>query len=413
MKECPRAFQATLQRSLREFPVTTVVGLRQVGKTTVVRRVADGWAYVTLDDLGALSAARRDPQGWLAALPRPVAIDEVQRVPELLLPIKREVDRRRKSGQFLLTGSARIELRRGVQETLAGRASLLRLRPMTWAEAAARAEWNPLDRLFRCRSAAEAMARFGPGAALDARDILAGGLPEPMLQRRGASRARWFDQYHRSYVERDVPAVLQVEEVPSFVRFASLAAARTSQVTNFAALARDAGVSADTGLRWFGVLEATFLADLVPPWWRNIGKRLTKSPKLHLGDAGLAAHLMGVRSWDEALRLNLGGALLETLVAQHLLAYAETASAPTAVHHYRTHAGAEVDFVLSRGARLIPVEVKLSATPRPSDASGLRSFLTDFSPAARFGVVLHAGTDTLPLGRALVALPLHGFLAGA
>jgi hypothetical protein len=322
------------------------------------------------------------------------------------------VDRNRKPGQFLLTGSAKIEMRRGVRETLAGRASLLRLRPMTWAEVEGRVDWNPVDLLFRCRSVADAVRRFHGGAPFEAERILAGGLPEPCLTRKGAARSRWFEQYRMAYMERDVPPLLRVEEVPAFLRFLSLAAARTSQVANFASLARECGVSADTGLRWFGILEATFLTDQVPPYWRNIGKRLLKSPKLHFGDAGLAAHLMGVRSWAEAVRLNLSGALLETLSAQHLMAFAETATRPTQIFHYRTHAGAEVDLVLVRGARLLPVEVKLSATVRPGDVSGLRAFLGDFPSEAPFGTVLYAGAEAVPLGRNVVALPLRTFLAG-
>jgi hypothetical protein len=412
MKERPRRLEATLERSLREFPVTTVIGLRQSGKTTLVRRAAAHRTYVTLDDLGALAAARRDPEGFLGGLPRPLTIDEVQRVPELLLAVKREVDRRPGPGRFLLTGSAHIELRKGVSETLAGRAALLRMRPMTWAEAAGRADWNPVDALLGCRSAAETAARFARGAPFDGSRILGGGLPVPLLRRAGAARTRWFEQYRSAYVERDVPPLVQVDEVSAFVRFLTLAAARTSQTTNFAALAHESGLSADTGLRWFSVLESTFLADLVPPYWRNIGKRLVKAPKLHFGDAGLAAHMMGISDWRSAQRQHVAGALLETLVAQHLLTFAETSRRPTQLFHYRTHAGAEVDFVLSRGARLLPVEVKLSSTVKSSDVRGMAAFLDDFSSAAPFGVVLTTGSEAMPVARGITAIPLMSLLEG-
>lgn len=412
MKDRPRSLQPQVDRALREFPVVTVIGLRQAGKTTLVRHAGEGRAWVTLDDLGALEAARRDPQGFIDALPRPVTIDEVQRVPELLLPVKREADRKRRNGSFLLTGSARIDLRRGVQETLAGRAALLRLRPMTWAEASWRADWNPVDELLRCRSAADAAARFARGATLDHDRVLAGGLPPALLHRRGAARGRWLDQYRAAYVERDVPPLVQIEDLGAFLRFLALAASRTAQTTNHAALAHAAGVSVDTGLRWLGVLEATFLADRVTPWWRNVGKRIVKSPKLHFGDAGLAARTLGVRTWEEAARHNLAGALLETLVAQHLFAFTEGAARPTQLHHYRTHAGAEVDFVVARGARLLPIEVKSSATARPADAAGMRSFLDDFGSAAPFGVVLYGGSEAVALGRGITALPLSLFLEG-
>ena len=412
MSDRPRAFEPLLARSLREFPVTTVIGLRQSGKTTLVRRAPGRRAWVTLDDLSALSAARRDPEGFLRGLPRPLTIDEVQRVPELLLPIKREVDRRPKPGQFLLTGSARIEMRRGVTETLAGRGSLLRLRPMTWAEAAGRASWNPVDLLFSSRSVADAASRFPDGRPMDGSRVLAGGLPIPLLRRRGGARRRWLDEYHAAYVQRDVPPLVQIDQVAPFVRFISLAAARTAQTTNHAMLARETGVSADTGLRWFGVLESTFLADPVPPWFRNIGKRLVKAPKLHFGDAGLAARMAGVVGWADARRQNLAGALVETLVAQHLLVFAECGRQPAQVFHYRTHAGAEVDFVLARGRRLVPVEVKSSSKIDARDLSGMRSFLSDFRREAPFGVVLYTGPQALPVGRGIVALPMTTFLEG-
>jgi predicted AAA+ superfamily ATPase len=232
----------------------------------------------------------------------------------------------------------------------------------------------------------------------------------PFLRRRGAARRRWFEQYRAAYVERDVPPLVQVEEIAALVRFLTLVASRTAQTTNYAALAHESGISADTGLRWFGALEATFLADLVPPYWRNIGKRLVKSPKIHFGDAGLGAHLAGVRNWADALRQNMAGALLETLVAQHLLAFCDTSRRATSLFHYRTHAGAEVDLVLSRGRRLLPLEVKLSSTVRPPEARGMQSFLQDFRGSAPFGVVLYAGLEAVPVARGIVAVPVTALL---
>jgi predicted AAA+ superfamily ATPase len=407
-----RTIAAWLERLVREFPVTTVTGLRQSGKTTLVRSLP-GRTYVTLDDLGALEAARRDPAGFVAGLPRPVTIDEAQRVPELLLPIKREVDSRRRPGQFLLTGSARIELKRGVQETLAGRGAIARLRPMTWSEAAGRAEWNAVDELFQRKSAAAVLERFARGAALEGARVLRGGLPVALLGRNAGARVRWLEQYRAAYVERDVPPLVQLDDLPSFLRYLGLAAARTAQLMNYSAIGRDAGVATDTSVRWMGVLEATFLADELPPYFRNVGKRLVKSPRLHLGDVGVAAELCGVRTWPDALRFNLAGPFLETLVAQHLFAFAETAAQATRVFHWRTHAGAEVDFVLERGSRLLPVEVKLTSTPGPSDARGVRAFRETFPEAAQFGVVLHAGENAIPLADGVVAVPLSIFLAGA
>jgi predicted AAA+ superfamily ATPase len=400
-----------VERSLRDFPVTMLLGMRQVGKTTLAHAV-DGRTYVTLDDLGALAAARRDPEDFVAGLPSPVTIDEVQRAPDLLLAIKRIVDRRRRAGEFLLTGSAQIELKRGIRETLAGRAAVMHLRPMTWAEMEGAATFNGVDVLFGCRSTAEVARRLGREAPFDAARILVGGLPVPALDRQSGRRARWLEQYQLAYLQHDVPPFVRVEEVAAFFRFLQLAASRTAQLANYSALARDAGVSADTGLRWFGVLQATFLIDSVPPYFRNLGKRLVRSPKLHLGDVGVAAHLMGLRTWSEAVRQGHAGALVETLVAQHLLAWCDASSRPTQLFHYRSHAGAEVDFVLSRGPRLVPVEVKMGSSPTPSDLRGLKAFLDDIGETAPFGVVLCSAPQCSPLGRRIVGVPIGAFLGG-
>jgi predicted AAA+ superfamily ATPase len=409
-----RILASRLRIALREFPAVCIVGPRQVGKTTLALLSGKDRAYVTLDDLGALQAAQEDPEGFVGNLPRPVTLDEIQRAPELLLPIKREIDRTRKPGAFLITGSSRIQARRGMQETLAGRAALLRLRPMTWAEASGNDRWNPVDALWSCRSSREVIDRFGqnPAPALDPRRILAGGFPIPLLRKKGASRARWFAEYRATYIQQDVPPLLKVEEVPPFVRFVSMTAAQTAQTTNHAALARDTGISTDTALRWFGLLETTFLVDPIPSYQRNRRKRLVKSPKVHFGDAGLAAYLAGVRNHREASRVNIAGALLETLVAQHLLAFCESARKETSLLHYRSHGGAEVDFVLEQGNRTIPIEVKMGATARPSDTRGIQSFLKEPLHTAPFGLLLYGGTDTVPLTRSVVALPLSRFLEG-
>ncbi len=411
MAEFARSMERTLAQALREFPVVAIVGLRQSGKTTLARR-SKGRHYVTLDDLGALGAAQRDPRGFLQDLPRPVTIDEVQRVPNLLLAVKETVDRKRRNGEFLLTGSSRVELRKGVQDSLAGRLALLRMRPATWSEAAGRPAWNPVDRIFSCRTARDLAVAFPSGPALNAARVLAGGLPPPVLKRSAAARVRWFAQYRSAYVERDVPPLMRVEEVSTFVRFLQLAAVRTSQTANHASLGRDTGISTDSSLRWLGILEATFLVDQAPPYWRNLGKRLVKTPKLHLGDAGVAASLAGIRDWPEALRQGMAGPLLETLVFQHAQAFAEVSRAKTDLFHYRTHAGQEVDLVLSRGSRVVPVEVKLSRTASGNDGRGLEAFLGDFPKQAAFGILLYGGTEVVPMGRSLVAVPLSVFLEG-
>jgi predicted AAA+ superfamily ATPase len=390
-----------------------VVGARQVGKSTLVRALP-GRHYVTLDDLGALAAAAADPQGFVDRLPVPVTIDEVQRVPELLLAVKAVVDRERRPGAFLLTGSSRLDTVRGIRESLAGRVALLTLRPMTRLELAGAPDADPLGAMFECNDLKSLLRHYSsPRAApaLSGTDVLAGGFPEPVLHLDARGRTAWFGEYRKSYIERDVPAVLRVDDVPAFIRFLTACAATTARLLNLTDLARDVGVSVDTARRWVGVLETTYVAERLLPFWRNVRKRLVKSPKLFFGDSGLAGNLLHVDTWDAAIDAGLAGPLLETWVHANLAAHAEMADPPVRLHFYRTHAQTEVDFVLARGRRLVGIEVKQGATVRPSDAQAIESLASQFPRECPFGLVLYLGRSIVPLSEHAAAIPLARFFA--
>jgi predicted AAA+ superfamily ATPase len=406
-----RSLERGLRVALRQFRAVAVVGARQVGKSTLVRGLP-GRHYLTLDDLGTLAAAAADPQGFVDRLPVPVTIDEVQRVPELLLAIKAAVDRERRPGDFLVTGSSRIDTVRGIRESLAGRVALLTLRPMTRLELLQRADVDPLGRIFECNDVKAALSRFA--AARDGRDVsgddvLAGGFPEPALHLDAPRRAAWFREYRKSYIERDVPAVLRVDDVPAFLRFLTACAATTARLLNVTDIARDVGVSVDTARRWIGVLEATYVAERRLPFWRNVRKRLVKSPKVFFGDSGLVANLLDVEAWEAAIHDGLAGPLLETWVHANLAAHAELSNPPVRLHFYRTHAQAEVDFVLARGRRLVGIEVKHGATVRPSDARGIEELASQFPRECPFGLVLYMGRAVVPLSEHAAAIPLGRF----
>lgn len=408
-----RSASALLQTSLAQFRVVAIVGARQVGKSTLALQ-AEGRHYVTLDDLSALAAARTDPRGFIAALPRPATIDEIQRVPELLLAIKEVVDRARRPGEFLVTGSARLDTLRGIRESLAGRVALLPLRPMTFLELRGAPEASPVDRLLACDSARDAAATFAavkPGPMPTGKDFLAGGFPEPALHLDDAGRRAWFREYRKSYIERDVPAVLRIEDTPAFLRFLTACAATTAQLLNLTDIARDVGVSVDTARRWVGVLETTFVAERRTPFFRNLRTLLVKSPKLMLCDSGLAASLLGVDAWPAASDLRPIGPLFETWVHAQLTAHAELCAAATELHFFRTHGQLEVDFLLARGRRLVGVEVKHSATVRPGDAKGIEGLAALLPREFRFGVVLYLGRTVIPLSAHAVAVPLDRFFA--
>jgi predicted AAA+ superfamily ATPase len=402
-----------LHESLEAFRVVAVTGARQIGKSTLVQALRDR-TYVTLDDVGVLASASRDPIGFVAGLAPPVTIDEIQRVPELVLAIKQRVDRDRTRGQYVLTGSSRLDTLRGIRESLAGRTATVALGPLTWPERRGTPDASPLEPLFELADVTAAVASYS--AVRDARrveghDILDGGFPEPVLELPQRARPAWFREYVRTYIERDVPAVVHVADTPAFVRFVTACATTSASLLNTSELSRDLGISIDTVRRWIGVLETTFVAHRLAPFARNIRTRLVKSPKLFLADAGLAASLLGVTDWREAAARNVTGLLVETWVHQQLHALCALADAPTALMFFRTHGQVEVDFVLERAGRLIPIEIKAGATVRPSDAKGIEAFIAHFPRAARFGLVLHMGETVHPVTEHAAAIPLGTFLS--
>jgi predicted AAA+ superfamily ATPase len=383
-----------------------------VGKTTLVEGLP-GRHVVTLDDLGVLDAATRDPRGFVAALPRPATIDEIQRAPELLLAIKEQVDRHPEPGAFLLTGPARIEAMRGVKDSLAGRVAVHRLWGLTRPELLGEVQVSPLDRLFACADATDAArvyASVPSRPAVAAAEILRGGFPAPALH--FPKPGLWHREYRRSYVERDAPAVLRVEDTPAFSRFLLAVAATTAQLLNLTDLARDTGMSVDTARRWLGLLESTCIADRVSPYWRNIRKRLVKTPKVFVADSGLAGTLLGAEAWDATSPSPHAGALFETYVHAQLAPLCEVSEPPTALHFYRDHAQVEVDFVLERAGRLVPLEVKSGATVTGADARGIEALVDLFPSECRFGLVLYGGDQVFPLSARAVAVPLSRFLDG-
>ena len=398
-----RRLSEALLRALDDTPVVLLHGARQTGKTTLARHLAESHParYITLDDAVILAAARQDPAGFLAGIDGPVVLDEIQRAPDLLLAIKAEVDRHRRPGRFLLTGSANILLLPKLSESLAGRMEILTLRPFSQGEIAGRGE-TFIATLF----AASLPLNDATAHNLACR-VMRGGYP-PAVERVDPDRRRaWFGSYITTILERDVRDLAHIEALTSLPRMLGLIAGRAAGLVNFAELSRSLAIPQTTLKRYFALLEATFLVQLLPAWSNNLGKRLIKAPKLFLNDTGLAAYLLGVSEDRLEHEGPLRGALLENFVAAELAKQASWSSQHPHLFHFRTAAGQEVDFVLENASGAIAgIEVKASATVTAHDFAGLRALAEIAGPRFHRGVVLHTGDAAVPFGSNLCALPV-------
>jgi len=395
----PRLVARSLADRLRVMPAVVVTGARQTGKSTLAQDLAPGdRRFFSLDDLDVIDAARHDPEVLVGGA-EPVTLDEVQREPELLSAVKRAIDRRRRPGQFLLTGSANLLLMRQVSESLAGRASYLTLWPMTrreqlgsgrcglWEELLAAPEADWLDLLSSQGSEPEdwrALARRG-------------GFPTPAVHLRTAGdRAIWFEGYVRTYLERDLQQLSTIAALPDFRRLMRAASLRLGQLANQTELGRDVALPQPSVHRYLNLLETSYLLVRVPAYAVNRTKRLIKTPKIFWGDAGVALHL--AEGEPE-------GAHLENVVLNDLLAWRDARLDRAEILYWRTAAGEEVDFVVETGGRLLPIEIKSTGRPRLADAANLRSFRAEYGEAARAGLLLHNGTTLEWLAPDVLAAP--------
>jgi len=409
----PRMHLALLGDMLRTFPVVAVVGARQVGKSTLVQmpEVGRDRAYHTLDDAATAGLAERDPVSFARSGSR-LTIDEVQLAPGVLRAIKREVDRDRAPGRFLLTGSSDLDFSADLGRVLAGRVGVLRLRPLAWREQEKR---SGVPKLIGWLGEAKPASvweelssmEFGP---FDPALLFTGGYPPAVIARSARKRDLWFESFRTSYLERDLRRLSDIGHLSDFGRLLDLSAARTAQVLNQAALARDLGLSAATLGRYLSLLEASFQIERLKPYFANIGKRLVKAPKLYWTDTGVASFFLGLRSWQEATQAGYAGPLLETFAMMEIESLLSVYAPGARLHYLRTHGGMELDGLVAAGRSLLPFEIKASATVRVEDARHLRAFIAT-GKGAKFGLVFYAGEECRMLGPDVFAVPLSVLLA--
>ncbi|NSZ61160.1 ATP-binding protein (plasmid) [Agrobacterium tumefaciens] len=398
-----RKAYSLVETSLSDTRVVLIAGPRQAGKTTLARQFeGPDRAYLTLDDVGTLQAARTDPVGFIRGVDR-VVIDEVQRAPELMLAIKESVDRDETPGRFLLTGSANLTAIPSIADSLAGRMAVIPLLPLAQAEIQS-APGRLLDRLFAGEApVVETAATIGT----DLIDIvLRGGYPEAIRRPTPGRRTAWLEDYVALILDRDVRDIANIDQLDRMPRLLNILAEHAGQLVNHSSFGSALGLSSVTTQKYVAILERLFLIKTLPPWSNNRLSRLVKTPKLHFIDTGLLASMRE----DEAERLRQDrtrfGALLESFVVSELMKLASWSERRVSFSHYRTKDQDEVDVVIEdRRGRIIGIEVKASATVRAQDFRGLRQLQEAVGDRFVRGLVLHDHDRVTPFGEKLQAAP--------
>jgi len=394
--------------TLSDTPVVLLHGARQTGKSTLVQAIASDQypaRYITFDNATVLTAAARDPEGFLSGLDTPVVLDEVQRVPELFVALKSAVDRDRIPGQYLLTGSANVLLLPRLSESLAGRMEILTLWPLSQGELEGTRE-GFIDTLF-----AETMPGNRTPVSLERGEVidrtLRGGYPESASRPTTRRRMAWFEAYVNTIVHREVRDLANIDYLAEIPRLLRLLAARVSSQMNYTELANALGLPQTTVKRYLSLLEMTYLLCPLSAWSPNLGKRLIKRPKIFLNDTGLVSYLIGMDERRIEREPTLLGPLLENFVVMELRKQITWSRAQAQLFHFRTRKGQEVDIVLEDpSGQLVGIEVKAASTVRDQDLRGLLCLKDLVGERLRRGIVLYTGTERVPLGEGLLALPV-------
>jgi len=363
---------AELLEAAGEYPVVTIFGPRQSGKTTLVQMTFPEKMYYSLEDPDVRMAAETDPRGFLSGFPEGGVLDEIQRLPGLLSFIQGIVDREKKAGMFILTGSHQPGLHQSVSQSLAGRTAVLTLLPFSLSELRNyRKNWEPLDLIVK-------------GAY-------------PRIHDKDLKPFRFFNGYMQTYIERDVRALINLKDLRSFQQFFTLLAGRIGQVVNYTSLSNDVGVSSTTIKNWISVLKASFVIFELPPFFENIRKRVVKSPKIYFNDVGLAAYLLGIERADQVSRDPLRGGLYENLLILEVLKSCLNYGKRPELFFYRDTHGNEVDLIIKAARNLIPFEIKSAATFTPEFLKGIEHFRKIASDRCSKGYVLYNGHEQYTL----------------
>jgi predicted AAA+ superfamily ATPase len=401
----PRFLRDRLEEAQTDTPVVLIHGPRQCGKTTLAKIEGQkhGYEYFSFDDDGLRNAASEDPQGFVGNLAEKVILDEIQRVPELFTSIKLSVDRNRKPGRFILTGSANILTLPKLADSLAGRMEILRLWPLSQAEIIG-TKTSFIDRLFEANFKIESTERLGLSLA---GKIVDGGFPAALARTTSRRRENWYRDYNDTLILRDIQDLARIKHMDALPKLMELLAGQTAQLLNISKLASPFEITNPTIKEYVTLLKQLFLVDELKPWFSNRISRLVKSPKIHIGDTGLACSLLGLDANSLNADRSILGQLLETFVYQELRKLVSWHEDRINFYHLRGKDGMEVDFVLEKqGREIVGIEVKASGTVKSSDFYGLRKLKNAMGQRFKCGIVLYDGEVVAPFGDDLNAVPL-------
>lgn len=395
-----------LKKTLRRSPVVFLTGARQTGKTTLVSELAkeSGSPVVSFDDLNFLSAATHDPKNFITSLPKPAILDEIQRVPELFLSIKQDVDLHRAPGRYLLTGSSSPLLLPKISDSLAGRMEILKLSPFSQGELIQKEE-SFLDALFL-----ETLSPF-QGTSLPkeilAEMFLCGGFPVMQKFEEEEDMEAWCNGYISTLLQKDVQELAKIEGLFRLPNLLKLLASRVGNLLNSAELSRTSGIAASTLHRYLHLLEALFLLDFLPPCSLNLGKREVKSPKTFLLDTALLCFLLGANRQRLISQSNMLANIFENFVISELKKQSGWCRQRIDFYHFRSQTGIEVDIIAeNRAGKYVGIEVKSSSTVTFADFKGLLHIQKSSPKNFLRGIILYPGAETIPFGKDLTAIPL-------
>jgi hypothetical protein len=365
-----RNAEQTIRKLLRGFPIVTLTGPRQSGKTTLAKAVFPDRPYASLEEPDLRRNAQEDPRSFLDRFPNGAVLDEAQRCPELLSYLQTRVDKDRRMGRYILTGSQQFGLMSGITQSLAGRTAFIELLPFSVSE---------LKGAKRLPANIDSM-------------LLTGSYPP--IYDRALEPSIWYSAYVTAYVERDVRQMLKVQELEVFQRFVRLCAGRTGQLLNLSSLATDCGITHNTAKAWISVLEASYLAFLLRPHTSNFNKRLVKMPKLYFYDSGLVAWLLGIRTEEQMMTHPLRGNIFESFIISELIKSKLNRGEKPLFYFWRDSNGNEVDLIVEQGAKLIPIEIKSGRTLTHESFAGLEKWMLLAGKLADVPALIYAGDES-------------------